>query len=108
ATYVVFDQSCYSLATCDYHNIYTDVLKRKFTFAGMVAFAILTILAITSTTGWVRRLKKRWVTLHRLVYVAGLAGGVHYIWGQKSDISEPLRWGGYVVVLLGIRLDFAW
>jgi sulfoxide reductase heme-binding subunit YedZ len=106
--YLIFDQLCYSFATCDYHSLWVDILKRKFIFAGMVAFTILTLLAITSTTGWVRRLKKRWVTLHRLVYVAAIAGVVHYVWGQKSDISEPLKWAGYVTVLLGIRVYFVW
>jgi sulfoxide reductase heme-binding subunit YedZ len=48
------------------------------------------------------------VTLHRLVYVAAIAGVVHYVWGQKSDISEPLKWAGYVTVLLGIRVYFVW
>ncbi len=62
STYLVFDQLCYSFATCDYSSIWTDILKRKFIFAGMTAFTILTMLAITSTSGWVRRLKKRWVT----------------------------------------------
>jgi methionine sulfoxide reductase heme-binding subunit len=106
--YLTFDQLCYSLATCDFHGIWTDVLKRKFVFAGAVAFTILTALAITSTAGWVRRLKKKWTTLHRLVYVAAIAAAIHYVWGQKSDISEPLRWAGYVLVLLGIRVYFSW
>lgn len=105
--YLVFDQLCYSVETCDVQNIQTDILKRRFIMAGMVAFSILTVLAITSTTGWVRRLKKRWTTLHRLVYVAAIAGAVHFVWGQKSDIAEPLKWAGYVVVLLGIRVYFA-
>ena len=102
--YLTTDRACISLATCQYGEIWTDLLKRKFIFVGMVAFTILLALAITSTGGWVRRLKKNWLRLHRLVYVAGVAGVVHYIWGQKSDISEPLKWAGYLVVLLGIRV----
>ena len=74
----------------------------------MVAFTILTLLAITSTGGWVRRLKKNWTRLHRLVYAAGVAGVIHYVWGQKSDIAEPLKWAGYLVVLLGIRVYLSW
>ena len=106
--YLTFDQLCYSLETCDFHGIWTDVLKRKFIFAGALAFTILLLLALTSTTGWIRRLKRKWTTLHQLVYVAAVAAAVHYVWGQKSDISEPLRWAGYVVVLLGIRVYFSW
>jgi sulfoxide reductase heme-binding subunit YedZ len=106
--YLAFDRNCVSPATCQYGEIWTDLVKRKFIFAGMVAFTILALLAITSTKGWMRRLKRAWTTLHRLVYVAAMAGVVHYVWGQKSDISEPLKWAGYVAGLLVIRVYFAW
>jgi sulfoxide reductase heme-binding subunit YedZ len=106
--YLAFDRNCVSLATCQYGEIWTDLVKRKFIFVGMLAFTLLLLLAITSTKGWMRRLKKKWTTLHRFVYVAAIAGVVHYVWGQKSDISEPLKWAGYVVVLLGIRVYFSW
>ena len=69
---------------------------------GQLAFVLLLLLAITSTTGWVRRLKKNWVRLHRLVYVAAIAGVIHFIWIQKSDIGEPLNWAFWLAVLLGI------
>ncbi len=108
STYLVFDQLCYSFATCDVHATWQDILKRRFIFAGMVAFTILLALAVTSTSGWVRRLKKKWSLLHRLVYVAAIAGIVHFIWIQKSDISQPLVWAYWLVGLLGIRVVFAW
>jgi sulfoxide reductase heme-binding subunit YedZ len=102
--YLVFDQLCYSLSTCQVGAIWDDVLKRKFIFAGLVAFTILLLLAVTSTSGWVRRLKKRWQTLHRLVYVAAVAAIVHYVWIQKSDYGEPLKWAAYLALLLGLRV----
>jgi sulfoxide reductase heme-binding subunit YedZ len=104
--YLTTDRACITFAGCQYGEIWTDLLKRKFIFVGMVAFTILLALAITSTNGWMRRLRKNWIRLHRLVYVAGIAAVVHYVWGQKSDISEPLKWAGYLVVLLGIRVYF--
>jgi sulfoxide reductase heme-binding subunit YedZ len=55
----------------------------------------------------VRRLGRNWQRLHRLVYVAALAGVVHFAWGQKADIREPLVWGAGLGVLLGIRLVYA-
>ncbi len=69
--YLTLDQLCYSLATCDWNGIWQDILKRKYIFMGQLAFVCMLLLAITSTAGWVRRLKKNWVRLHRLVYVAG-------------------------------------
>lgn len=106
--YLAFDRSCTSFASCQFGEIWTDVLKRKFVFAGLTAFTIMLALAITSTSAWVRRLKKNWIRLHRLVYVAAMAGVVHFIWIQKSDISEPLNWAFWLAGLLGIRVYFAW
>ncbi len=102
--YLGLDQLCYSFETCEFRAIVNDVLKRKFIFMGMIAFSIMTLLAITSTSGWVRRLKKRWQTLHRLVYVAAISAVIHFVWIQKSDISEPLQWAGWLTLLLAIRV----
>ena len=104
AIYLTLDQLCYSLQTCEFRAIAEDVLKRKFIFMGLISFSIMALLAITSTSGWVRRLKKKWQTLHRLVYVAGISGVIHFIWIQKSDISEPLMWAGWLTLFLAIRV----
>ena len=96
SSYLVFNQLCYSWATCDIKGIVADVLKRKFIFMGMFAWTILLALAITSTSGWVRRLKKRWQALHRLVCCRGdCRRHAPFAWGQKvkADIREPLRVG---------------
>ncbi len=101
ATYVAFDQ------LGDLHAIADDVLKRKFIFSGMLAFVILIALAATSTNGMIRRLGRRWQRLHRLVYVAAIAGAVHFVWGQKADIREPLLWAGILLVLFATRIVLA-
>jgi sulfoxide reductase heme-binding subunit YedZ len=104
--YLVFDQLCYSWETCQIGDIGKDLVKRPFIIAGMVAFTGLTLLAITSTGGWVRRLKKNWQRLHRLAYVAAVAAIVHFVWIQKSDFSEPLKWSYWLAVLFGLRIYF--
>jgi methionine sulfoxide reductase heme-binding subunit len=105
--YLVFDQLCYSPDTCQFEAIWQDILKRKFIFAGQFAFFCLLLLALTSTTGWMRRLKKNWTRLHRIVYLAAVAGIVHFIWIQKSDIREPLNWAFWLAGLLGVRAYYA-
>ena len=102
--YLGLDQLCYSLESCDFRAIWNDVLKRKFIFMGTISFVILLVLAITSTNGWIRRLKKKWQPLHRLVYVAAISGVIHFIWVQKSDFTEPLMWAGWIGLLLAIRV----
>ena len=89
----------------DWHEILKDVVKRPFITAGFTAFVLLIPLAVTSTTGWIRRLGgKRWQMLHRLIYVSACVGVVHYYWLVKSDIRLPLLYGAVVTVLLAYRL----
>jgi sulfoxide reductase heme-binding subunit YedZ len=82
-----------------------DIAMRPFITVGFTAFVLMIPLALTSTTGWIRRLGgKRWALLHRLVYVTGIAGVVHYWWLVKSDIRRPMIYGAIVATLLGFRL----
>lgn len=85
-------------------EMWADVVKRKFVTAGMAGFLCLLPLAITSTTGWIRRLGKNWQRLHRLAYLAAAAGVVHYWWLVKSDIRLPLLYGVILASLLALRL----
>jgi sulfoxide reductase heme-binding subunit YedZ len=85
-----------------------DIAKRRFITAGMTAWASMLPLAITSTTGWIRRLGgKRWQSLHRLIYLSATAGVVHFIWLVKADLRRPLTYGAILAVLLAYRLT-AW
>ena len=96
--YLYFDQG---LA---WSFILEDVLERPFIFSGTAAFVLLIPLALTSTRASIRRLGKKWVKLHRLVYLAMGAALLHYTWGQKADIRDPLVASGIVALLLGARL----
>ena len=102
STYLVFDQSL------SIDEIAKDIVKHPWVLVGFTAFLCLVPLAITSTTGWVRRLGgKRWQRLHRLVYVAAIAGVLHYFWLVKKDIQAPLVYGAILLVLLGTRVWLA-
>ena len=92
----------------DWHEILADFTKRRFIIAGLTAFLCLLPLAVTSTSGWIRRLGgKRWQLLHRLIYVSAIAAVVHYYWLVKSDIRLPLLYGGIVAVEMLYRV-YAW
>ena len=89
----------------DWRAIVADVVKRKFITIGMLAFALLVPLALTSTDGSVRRLGyARWKRVHRLVYAAAVCGVVHFIWRVKADLREPLLFAAALAVLLAVRL----
>ncbi len=88
----------------DWGAIGHDIIKRPFITVGMAAFALLLPLAITSTDGWLRRLKRRWGQLHRLVYPLAVLAVVHYLWLVKRDLTEPLLYAAVLALLLGLRL----
>ena len=85
----------------DFHEILADFTKRRFIIAGLTAFLAMIPLAVTSTSGWIRRLGgKRWQMLHRLIYVTAIAAVIHYYWLVKSDIRLPVFYG----LLVGLEL----
>ena len=89
----------------DVHEMFADVAKRKFITVGFTAFMLLIPLAITSTSGWIRRLGgRRWIRLHRLIYLTAIAGVIHYYWLVKADVRKPLQYGAILSLLLGYRL----
>jgi methionine sulfoxide reductase heme-binding subunit len=87
------------------HEMIADIEKRKFITIGLTAFTLLIPLAITSTTGWIRRLGgKRWQMLHRLIYISAICGVIHYLWLVKADIRKPLEYGAILAALLSYRV----
>jgi methionine sulfoxide reductase heme-binding subunit len=84
--------------------IWADVAGKRYIIVGAMAFIILLLLALTSTKGWKRRLKKTWIRLHRWVYVVGGLVIVHYTWSVKADTRPPLAWGAVIALLLLLRL----
>ena len=101
-TYVWFDQFF------DWPAMLKDVGKRPFITAGAAGFLLMLPLAATSTAGMIRRLGGRaWRRLHRLAYLAALAGVVHYWWLVKADIRLPRAYGVALAVLLGYRVAVA-
>lgn len=88
----------------DLAAIWDDLAERPYILAGTVAFLILIPLAATSTRAMMRRLGKRWSSLHRGIYLAGTAAVVHYVWLAKGDLVEPLVYLAVLLVLLAWRL----
>ena len=106
--YLLLDQACINWSDCQLKAVVDDVMKRKFILSGMVAFLAMVPLALTSTKGWIRRLGKKWQTLHRLAYVAGIAGALHFIWKAKVAEPEPFIYAGFLLAAFAVRLFFTW
>ncbi|MGE5306970.1 MAG: sulfite oxidase heme-binding subunit YedZ [Alphaproteobacteria bacterium] len=88
----------------DFNAILKDIMKRPYITAGFTGFVLMIPLAITSTTGMIRRLGRRWQQLHRLVYITAAAGVIHFYWLVKADIRRPAQYGFVLALLLGYRL----
>ena len=83
-------------------NMVADIAKRPYVTVGFAAWLLLVPLAATSTRGMMRRLGRRWKSLHRAVYAVGVLGVLHYLWLVKADLLEPL-YAGILALLLAVR-----
>ena len=81
-----------------------ELAKRPYIWVGAAALLALVPLVVTSTDRMMRRLGRRWQTLHRLVYPIAILAVWHYGWQVKADIREPLIYATVLALLLGWRL----
>ena len=90
----------------DFQPILNDVLKKKFVFIGFAAWLLLIPLAITSSDKMMRILKHNWKKIHRLIYVIGIFGVLHFIWLSKTIFFKPLIFLVILIILLLFRVKF--
>ena len=89
----------------DFPAMFRDIPQRPFITAGFIAWVTMVPLAVTSTTGWIRRLGgRRWQAIHRIIYITAIAGATHYFWNDKITEPGPVAYILVVIVLLGFRL----
>jgi sulfoxide reductase heme-binding subunit YedZ len=99
-TYIWFDK------WFDVFAILKDIAKRPFIMVGFAAFVLLIPLAVTSPQAMVKKLGRRWRTLHMLIYPIAVLAILHFWWMKagKHDLFLPKIYGSIVVVLLAWRL----
>ena len=89
----------------DVHEISKDIVKRPFITVGFAAFVLMIPLALTSTAWSIRWLGGRnWRRLHRLIYLTGILGVIHYTWLVKADRHKPIEYGIVLAILLSYRV----
>lgn len=106
-----FAYACAHLATwgildrgLDLGAIAEDLGERPYVMVGMAAFLILLALATTSTRAAIRRLGRRWATLHRAVYAAALLAVLHHFWLIKADYRPAIVHAVILAALLAARI----
>lgn len=93
----------------DWIEIAKDILKRPFITVGMLTFALMIPLAVTSNAAAIRALGARaWQKLHQLVYVLTICAVLHYWWLVKLDTRDPALYAWILAALLGFRALWQW
>lgn len=97
-TWLLLDMQLY------WSQIGEDLTERPYIVIGMIGFLLLVPPAATSNAASIRRLgAAAWHRLHRLVYVAALAGAIHYLLLIKAWPVEPLLYLAAIIALIGLR-----
>lgn len=97
-SYIWFDQAF------NLNEVIKDIIKRPFITVGFISFVLLIPLALTSTNGMMKRLKKNWGRLHKLVYPVSILTLLHYFMMTRADYLVPVVLLVILSVLLGYRL----
>lgn len=87
-----------------WQDLWASFTRRPYIILGLVAFVGMFPLALTSTKGMMRRLGRRWKTLHQFIYVIALAAWAHFLWQARSDIGEMVFYGAVLLLLLALRV----
>lgn len=97
AAYLIF------LAGLNLEVIIDDLSERSYIIVGMVALLGLLPMAITSTDKWVKRLKKRWRRVHRLIYLIIPLVLIHVYMVHRLDYQEPIRYALVFLLIIIIK-----
>lgn len=90
------------LAEFDWSLIIADLTERPYIIVGTLALLLLVALAVTSTSGWQRRLRRNWQRLHRLVYLSVFLGLLHLLWLTKDGFAE---FAFYLLIFLTLMIE---
>ena len=97
--FFIFDRALSASST------FSEITKRPYLMVGATGLLLMVPLAVTSTNGMIKRLgAKRWKALHRLAYIAAIAGVVHYYMLVKADVRQPIIFASVLAFLLGYRV----
>lgn len=94
------------LLAWEWRDISTELVERPYLTLGFIAWLLLIPLTVTSTNGWQRRLKRKWKSLHKIIYLIAALCAVHYLLQIRSNWFEPALYASITLLLLCQR--FSW
>ena len=110
--YVFFYAICHFLIwfiadhSLDFADMLDDIIDRPYITLGFSALLVLIPLALTSNKAMIRRLGRRWQSLHKLTYLVAVLAVLHFIWLVKADYFEAGIYATIGAVLLLQRIKF--
>jgi sulfoxide reductase heme-binding subunit YedZ len=81
----------------------SELIKRPYIVVGSTALLMLSMLGVTSTRSWQKRLGRRWKTLHQLVYLIVVLVIIHYAWQVKTGFGAAPWYALAFAVLMALR-----
>lgn len=81
-----------------------ELTRRPYIIVGSLALLLMLPLGLTSTRAMQRRLRYRWIQLHRLIYPLSLLALLHFIWVKKLGLHAIWPYALALLLLLGMRL----
>ncbi len=85
-------------------HLFEDIIKRPYITVGFIAWLLLLPMAVTSNKRMIRKLGRKWKTLHKSIYLVTILACLHFMWLVKADLLEPLIYIVIAFVLLFYRL----
>jgi len=92
----------------DLVEMWKDVVKRPFITMGFISLVLLTPLAFTSTRWAQKKLGRRWMQLHRVIYLIAGTVVLHYWWHKagKNDLDTVSIYALILLMLLCCRIPY--
>ncbi|WP_232522354.1 protein-methionine-sulfoxide reductase heme-binding subunit MsrQ [Marinimicrobium alkaliphilum] len=92
----------------DFARFGQQLVERPYILVTMPAVVLLIALGVTSTQGMMRRLGKRWLTLHKSIYLVALLAWVHVFMQVRSSYVDAVLYGVIILLLLAPRVIWWW
>ncbi|WP_245391701.1 protein-methionine-sulfoxide reductase heme-binding subunit MsrQ [Salinicola aestuarinus] len=104
--YAVSHLLCYALFILglDLSRLGSEIIRRPYIIVGMLALTGLVVMGVTSNQWSMRRLGKRWKTLHKLVYPVLALGLLHFFWVVRADMEQWSLYAATGALLMILRL----
>ena len=69
-------------------DMFEDIVERPYITFGFSALLLMMPLVATSNQSMIKRLGRRWNSLHKLTYLVAILAILHYLWLVKTDYTE--------------------